>query len=681
MTVSAQEIALPSVCPLDCPDTCSLTVHVRDGVVTKVGGSRSNPVTAGKICAKVTRGLPEIVHGPDRLTTPLRRSGSRGDGSYEPISWDSAIDEIHDRYRQIIAEHGPQAILPFNYSGSLGLLASEGMSARFFNRLGASTLDSSPLCAGTSTAAYESLFGETPGIVQAELADSRLIVIWGHNVTTSGLHLTRIIRRAKKRGAKLVVIDPKRTRIADDADLHLGLRPGTDVVLAYAVAAELEREDGLDWDFMGANAVGAEAYLERARTYSIERAAEICGLDASDIRLFAEFWRERRPAGLMVGVGPERNRNGGAGVRGAYALPILTGNFGQRGAGVCAGYEGFFPARWEALSRPDFVPEGTRELSILDVPDHILDPSLAPPIKGLFIFNHNPIAVHPRQRHLQRALSSEGLFIVGSDISMTDSMAYADVILPACSHLEYGDVYTAYGHPYLQRSDAVIPPVGEALPNSEIFRRLSRRFGFDDDAFRRSDAELLSEAIDSSHFGLGGRNAMEIGIDESIDCAPADTKTLFRGRMPTTPSGKAELYSEALEKDCGAGLPAYRPLEQEHEFVLVSPTSDKRTNSTFGGTCTSEAPPLIEMNPQDAASHDLKSGQPVRVSNEQGEVVLTLKVSDAIRPGTLYTEKGVWLKSSSNGQTINALIPGHKADLAGGACYYDTQVEIAPAEG
>jgi anaerobic selenocysteine-containing dehydrogenase len=679
MNATGVEIALPSVCPLDCPDTCSLSVHVRDGVVTKVRGSQVNPVTAGKICSKVARGLPEIVHGPTRLTTPLRRSGPGGEHSFEPISWSSALDTIHDRYQDIIALHGPQAIVPLNYSGPLGLLCGSSMSARFFNRLGASSLDSAPLCAGTTAAAYGSLFGEAPGIVQSELGDSKLIVVWGHNVTTSGLHLTRIIRRAKKSGAKLVVIDPKRTRIAEEADLHLGLRPGTDVVLAYAVAAELERQGALDWDFIRTNAVGVEAYLERARDYTVERASEICGLTAPQIHAFVTMWRDIRPVGLMVGIGPERNRNGGAGIRGAYALPVLTGNFGVRGAGVCAEYGSFFPTHWDALERPDLAREETRELSILDVPDHILDPSFDPPIKSVFIFNHNPVAVHPRQRHMRRALSSNELFVVGSDISMTDSMTFADIILPACSHLEYGDLYTAYGHSYLQRSQPVIPPVGDALPNTEIFRRLAARFGFDDKAFRQSDSELIAEAIDWRDPRLGGDGAIDSSFDEAIDLAPDDTPTLFRGRMPETPSGKAELYSESLESQYGEGLPAYRELVRTHAFVLVSPASDKRTNSTFGGTTTSDADPLIEMNPDDAEAHALSSGQRVRVWNEQGEVVLTLKVSDAIRPGILHTEKGTWLCSSETGETINALIPGHKSDIAGGACYYDTQVDIAAA--
>lgn len=681
MTAGLEATTRPGVCPLDCPDTCSLTVHVRDGLVTKVAGSRANPVTAGKICSKVTRGLPELVHGPARLTTPLRRCGERGSGAYEPTSWDSALDEIHDRYRAIIAEHGAQAIVPFSYAGSMGLLARSGMSARFFHRLGASALDPTPLCAATTAVAYESLFGDVPGIVQDELTDSKLIVIWGHNVTTSGLHLTRAIRRAKQRGAKLVVIDPKRTRIAEEADLHLGLLPGTDVVLAYAVAAELDRRDALDRDFLRANAVGTEAYLERARSYTIDAAAEICGLAAADILAFAEYWRDRRPAGLVVGIGVERNRNGGAGIRGAYALPVLTGNFGVRGAGICAEYEGFFPLRWDALDRPDLRSGTTRTLSILDVPDHILDPSCDPPIRSVFIFNHNPIAVHPRQRHLQRALSREDLFIVGCDISMTDSMAYADIILPACTHLEYGDLYPSYGHAYLQRSERVIPPVGEALPNSEIFRRLSRRFGFDDEALRQSDDEIIEEIIDSRHPALAGRNMCAIGADMPIDCAPDGTPTLFRGCTPTTPSGKAELYSETLEAEYGAGLPRYRPLEREHAYLLVSPASDDRTNSTFGGTSTSSRPVRIEMNPRDAAERGLRSGQRVRVWNEQGEVFLQLEVSDAIRSGTLFTEKGTWLRSSDTRQTINALIPGHKSDLAGGACYYDTQVEIEAVDG
>ncbi|MFV1978105.1 MAG: molybdopterin-dependent oxidoreductase [Myxococcota bacterium] len=673
------QLNLPSVCPLDCPDTCSLEVEVTDGVVTKVMGSKANPFTDGKICNKVARGLPGLVHGPTRLTHPLRRTGSKGSGSFERISWEAALDTVHDGFQQIIQRQGPESIVPFNYSGPAGFLNEGAMSQRFFHRLGASLVRRSPLCAGASYEAYESLFGPTPGVPPQELADARLIVIWGNNVTVSALHLTTWIRRARKQGAKLVVIDPKRIRIAEVADLHLGLLPGSDVALGYAIAAELERMGALDRAFLDDHAVGVDAYLERAREFSLERAAEICGLAVEDLRTFAELWRDTRPACTVVGVGPERNRNGGGGIRTALALPVLTGNFGVPGAGIMGAAGEFFPTLDDALERPDLVPEGTRELSILDIPDHILDPDFAPPIEGLFVFNHNPVAVHPRQHHVRAALSREDLFIVGCDVAMTDSMAYADVILPAATHLEYADVYAAYGQAFLQRAEPVISPVGESLPNLEIFRRLALRFGFEDEAFAATDAELAELAVDWSDPRIRLGSAADLAVDDAIDLAPAGAPTLLRGLSPRTPSGKAELYSKPLEESRGEGLPSFRPLTRSNEFVLVSPASDRRTNSTFGGVAALDEETSVEMNPEDAARHALEGGQRVRLSNDGGEVLLRLRITSAVRRGTLFVAKGSWLRTSETGQTINALIPDHRADLGDGACYYDAQVDIHPA--
>jgi anaerobic selenocysteine-containing dehydrogenase len=488
-----------------------------------------------------------------------------------------------------------------------------------------------------------------------------------------------LIRRAREDGAKLVVIDPKRIRIAEEADLHLALMPGSDVVLGYAIAAELERLRALDRAFLAANAVGVDEYLERARAFSLERAAEICGLAVEDLRTFARLWSETRPVCTIVGVGPERNRNGGGGIRTALALPVLTGNFGVPGAGVMGGTGEFFPILADALERPDLVPEGTRELNVLDIPNHVLDPHFEPPIGGLFIFNHNPVAVHPHQQRMRTALVREDLFIVGCDVAMTDSMAYADVILPAATHLEYADIYAAYGQAFLQRAERVIEPVGESLPNSEIFRRLAGRFGFDDPLFRTTDLELCELAVDWGDPRIGLRSAAELGVEEAIDLAPGGTPTLFRGRSPDTPSGRAELYSKSLEDARGEGLPSYRPLERSHEFLLVSPASDRRTNSTFGGVAELDEETSVEMNDGDAARHAMRDGQRVRLWNQQGEVVLRLRTTSAVRPGTLYVPKGSWLRTSETGQTINALIPGHRADLGDGACYYDTQVEIRSA--
>ncbi|MEH6591657.1 MAG: molybdopterin-dependent oxidoreductase [Halioglobus sp.] len=665
----------PTVCPLDCADTCSMTVGVKHGKVQEVRGSDVNPFTRGKICAKVANGLVHQVHGPDRLTQPLRRTGPKEDGAYEAISWDVALDEIYSRFQHIIEQFGPQAIAPLTYGGPMGLLGHGSMANRFFNRLGASQVDSSPLCAGVSGLAWETVFGDAGGIPYTELAESKLIVVWGNNITVAHLHLIKVLREARAKGAKLVVIDPKRIRIADEADLYLPVLPGTDVVLAYAVAAELARQGALNQTFIDQHVTGAEAFLAEAEKYPLAKAADICGLELADIQQFVAMWRDIAPAAISMGVAPERNRNGGGGIRAAFALPVLTGNIGPVGAGVCD-VSGFYPVEKDQLKRPDLIPEGTREFSVLEIPERILSPGSDTPVKGVFIYNHNPIAVHPQARKMQQALMSEDLFVVGSDVSMTDSMACADIILPASTHLEYGDLYKSYGHHYLQRTEAAIAPVGESVPNMELFRRLAARFGFTEPCFSDTDEQMIDMAISSDTPALEGRNAMALSTHEAVDMSVGNTDSLLRGALPDTPSGKIELYSAALEHECGEGLPRYRALDSTRGFILVSPASEKRTNSTFGGVADHDTDLLVEMHPADAVSLALVDGQTVRLFNDLGEVILPLQVSDKVRRGTLYVPKGAWLRSCPSGQSVNALIPGHTSDIGGGACYNDATVDV-----
>ncbi len=665
----------PTVCPLDCADTCSMSIGVKAGKVLEVRGSDVNPFTRGKICAKVATGLAEQVHGSDRVTHPLRRTGAKGSGRFARISWDEALDEIYQRYQQIIAQHGTEAIAPLTYGGPMGILNHGSMATRFFNKLGASVVDASPLCAGVAGAAWESVFGSAGGIPYTELSESKLIVVWGNNITVTHLHLVKILREARKRGAKLVVIDPKRIRIAEEADLFLPIIPGTDVVLAYAVAAELDRQGALDHKFIAEYVVGSEEFLAEAKKYTLDGAADICGLSLDQLHKFVDMWRELSPAAISMGVAPERNRNGGGGIRAAFALPVLTGNIGPPGAGVCD-VSGFFPIQHEALERSDLAPPGLRKFSVLDLPEHILDPGSATPIKSVFIFNHNPVAVHPRARRMQEALLREDLFVVGSEVSMTDSMAYADIILPASTHLEYSDIYKAYGHQYLQRTEAVIPPVGESVANTELFRRLARRFGFDEACFSDSDEQLIEQAVSSDTPALGGRSALAVKIMEAVDMTVENSESVLRGAKLDTPSGKIELYSTALHEECGEGLPRFRPLPSSHRFIVVSPASENRTNSTFGGVAGHEKDLQVEMHPQDAHSLSLSGGQNIRLYNAQGEVELPLRLSDKIRTGTLCVPKGAWLRSCPTGQSLNALVPGHVADIAGGACYNDTTVDV-----
>src|SRR6266446_224605 len=505
-----------SVCPLDCPDTCSLSVTVENAKIVKIRGSRANPYTAGVICTKVAGSYPDWVHGPGRLQTPLRRVGAKGEGRFAKASWDEALDVIHDRVTAVIAAHGPQAVAPLNYAGPHGMLAYASMDLRFFHKLGASLLDRSPLCGGIRTQAWLGTFGTTPGIAPEQVRHSKLIIAWGNNVTWSNLHLTPLLNAARRDGAKVVVVDPKRIKVAEQSDLHVALKPGTDVVLAWAVAAELERRGALDRAFIEVHVEGFEEFMAGARRYSVADAARICGVPEAQIRQLAEWYHTLSPAAISVGNGLERNQNGGSGIRAIFALPALAGKFGVPGGGLVNGAGFAFPKTPARLQRPDLVPEGTRTLNIIDVGAHLLDERLTPPIKAVFIYNHNPLIVHPDQNRMIRGLRREDLFVVGSDVAMTDSLAYVDIVLPAASHFEHPELYAAYGQHWLQRAEPVISPQADALPNTEIFRRLAARFGFTDPIFRASDAELMDDALDPDDPRLGGVRPSRLSTERAL---------------------------------------------------------------------------------------------------------------------------------------------------------------------
>jgi anaerobic selenocysteine-containing dehydrogenase len=667
-----------SVCPLDCPDTCSLTVSVENDVIVGIRGSHANPYTNGVLCAKVPAAYPEFVHGADRLRAPLRRIGRKGEGRFEPITWDDALDLIHRRFTAIIGEHGSQAILPLNYAGPHGFLAGGSMDLRFFHKLGASLLDRRPLCGGIRTEAWVGTFGSVPGIRPEQAEAAKLIVAWGNNVTWTNLHFVPVINRARRAGGKLVVVDPKRTKIAEQADLHVALRPGTDVVLAWAVTNELERAGALDREFIARHVEGFEPYMERVRRYPPAVAARICGVPEAQIHQFAEWFRTASPAAISVGNGLERNQNGGSGIRAVFALAALGGKLGVRGGGLVNGAGFAFPKTPARLARPDFVPPGTRSLNIIDVGRHLLDPRLSPPIKALFIYNHNPLVVHPDQNRLRKGLERDDLFIVGSDVVMTDSLEYADVVLPACSHFEHHDLFAAYGQHWLQRAEPAIPPQGQALPNTEIFRRLAARFGYTDPAFTATDEALMDDALDPADARLGGVRPSRIPTDRALAMtAKGEEFLLFANVFPKTPSGKVELVSTYLENKYGAALPDYRSVESSYPLALISPASDKRITATFGGCRDSAAPPPLEMHPDDARARGLRDGARVKVWNDLGEVHLTLRITGDVPPGVVCSLKGAWMRTSDNGQTISALAPSHHADISEGACYNDARVEVA----
>jgi anaerobic selenocysteine-containing dehydrogenase len=670
-----------SVCTFDCPDTCSLTVSLEADRIVKVRGSHAAPYTAGVICNKVARDTGDFVHGPQRLLHPLRRIGPKGSGQYAQISWDEALDEIHWRVGEVIGRWGPQAVMPLNYAGPHGFLAGDSMSSRFFNRLGATQLYRRALCGGVRSEAWAGTYGAVPGC-PPELAErAKLNVVWGNNATVSNLHLVRCIRKAKRAGGRLVVVDPLRTKIAEQADLHLQLRPGTDVLLAWSIAAELERSGSLDAGFIAANVLGFDDFMARAREWPAPRAAAACGLQEAQILTFAHWLAEVEPVVLAPGNGLERGRSGGSGIRAAIALPALLGRLGN-GSGIVLAASNAFPKTPGKLQRPDLIPGDTRTLTINDIGRHLVEDDIDPPLRALFIYNHNPIVVHPDQNRMRRGLARPEVFAVGIELTMTESMTHCDIVLPAATHFEYADLYPSYGHHWLQRAEAVIPPLGESLPNTEIFRRLSARFGFEEPCFKASDEDLMDDAVDAGDPRLAGMRPSEIPTRQALQMTAPDGRplVLFDNIRPATPSGKVELKSKTLAERWGpaALLPSWREKELSHPLMLISPSSDKRISSTFGGLAASrQAPPLL-MNPEDAVRRKLEHRREVRVWNDRGEVILPLAVTDEVPPGVVASEKGAWLSTSRTGQTISALVSADlKADLAEGACFNDTLVEVS----
>ncbi|MEE9320927.1 MAG: molybdopterin-dependent oxidoreductase [Granulosicoccus sp.] len=679
MSAKNTETIHPSVCPLDCPDTCSLSVAVANDRIVDVRGSTANPYTDNVICKKVSRYYPEFVHGSTRLRTPLQRVGNRGDGNYTAISWEAAIDLIHRGFSQAIEKFGPQTVMPFNYAGPHGELAGGSMDRRFFHKMGATLLDRGPLCGAVRGTAYTSMYGAAAGMPPEQAEHADLIVIWGNNVTVSNLHFARVLKKARDKGARVIVIDPKRTRIAEQSHLHLMIRPGSDVILAMAVAAELERRAALDLQFIKEWAFGFNRYMAQARQYSLSDVEKTCGLSASEFSHFCDMYVDAKNVAVSIGNGIERGRSGGSGLRAAMALQVLTGNHGRLGTGVIAKPGLATPKTTDRLQRPDLIPEGTRTFNIVDVPDKLLDSSLDTPVNAIMIYNHNPVCTHPNQAKMIKALSRDELFIAGSDIVMTDSMQYCDVILPAASHFEYDDIYGSYGQNYLQRASAVIPCVGDSLPNTEIFRRLAARFGYNDAMFRETDIELINIAINGDDPRLLGFLPSQIPLDQALQMGALNSSDAIMCKtfLPTTDSGKIELYSDDLERRYGYGVPRFEPVINSKPFVLITPSSSKRTNATFGGCEGSSVMEVVEMNPQDAEIRNLNSGDVVAVLNDQGKVLLKLLVSDATRPGVLYSPKGTWLQTSETGQTVNALIPSElRTDIEDGACYHDTFVDV-----
>lgn len=654
-----------TACPLDCPDSCTLDVTLEKGRVVAIDGGHVNPTTHDYICGKVRR-FGERVYGEDRLLHPAIRKGAKGQGVYTRVTWDEALDHIASRMIEIRDRWGAEAILPFCYGGSNGLLTQDTADAALFRAFGTSRL-ARTVCAAPTGAANLGLYGKMAGVTYADYVHARLIVLWGVNPGASGIHLVPYVREAQKSGALLVVVDPRATALARQADLHLQVRPGTDLPVALALHHFLFERGLADERFLAEHTRGADRLRERAREWTIDRAADVAGVGPDILTRLAELYVAASPALIRCGWGLERNRNGGSAAAAVMALPAVAGKFGVRGGGFSMSNSSTFGIK--AAAWMDDTPEPATRLVNMNHLGRALLEYDAPPVQMLFVYNCNPLATMPDQNRVLKGLSRDDLFTVVFEQVFTDTCRYADVVLPATTFLEHYDVAKAYGPISLQLVRPVIQPVGDARPNVEVFADLAGRLGV-------GQAE---EEIDTL-MRVTGRLPQSAGTEllEAGAATPphAGAPVQFVDVFPITPDRRVDLFPEALDASAPLGLYTYQPdpATDEYPLALISPASEKTVSSTLGEL--RQRPAALQMHPSDADARGLSHEDPVRVFNALGEVHCPLAVNKDIRPGTVSLAKGLWRKSTYNSSTSNALVPDTLTDLGGGACFNDARVQV-----
>jgi len=655
-----------TACPLDCPDACTLSVTVRHGKLMDIDGSHRNAVTGGYICAKV-RKFGDRVYGPDRLLHPAIRRGRKGEGKFERVSWDEAMERIVDRMQRAKAQHGGASILPYSYGGSNGLLTQDNFDARLWRRFGTSRL-ARTLCAAPTGAANMALYGKMPSVTYQDYPEAALIILWGVNPSASGIHLIPYIRDARQRGAKLVVVDPRSTQMSRAADVHLQVKPGTDVVVALAIHRHLFTAGLADEPFLQAHARGVDELRSRAEEWTFEQAAAIAGISASDLERVAELYARSSPALIRCGWGLERNRNGGNAALAVLALPAVGGKFGVRGGG----YSMSNSASWN-IERPWIgAPEPDTRLVNMNRLGRALTEYNDPPVDVLFVYNANPAATVPDQRRVLKGLEREDLFTVVFEQVMTDTALYADVILPNTTFLEGYDFAKAYGPLNIALANPVIDVVGEARSNADVFGELCRRLGFIDEGEPSGELDLLVHVLDRLPGTIG--DDLRNGDPPVPPFGPAPIQ--FVDVFPLTADRKVDLFPAALEATAPAGLYRYQPdpATDKYPLTLISPASERTISSTLGELPRPDV--KLAMHPDDAAARGLADGDLVRIFNDLGEVHCLLWVVPTIRAGTISLPKGLWRRSTRNGFTGTALVPDSLTDLGGGACFNDARVQV-----
>jgi anaerobic selenocysteine-containing dehydrogenase len=668
-----------------------MLVTVEDGVATEVKGDPDHPTTAGVLCTKVARYTERTYH-PERLLHPLRRVGKKGEGKFEQISWDEALDTIAARLKDIAAR-APEAIVPYSYCGTMGLLQGESMSMRFFNQIGASLLDRT-ICATAGFTGYKYTIGATIGTDMEQFQNSKLLIIWGGNPIASNLHFWTRAQEAKRRGATLIAIDPYRSLTAEKCHQHIALLPGTDAALALGMMHVLIAEDLLDHDYIANYTLGFDELKQRAAEWTPERTAETCGISVKEVvdlaRLYGQTAKAGEPVAIRTNYGVQRVRGGGMAVRNIACLPALVGAWRHAAGGVQLSSSGSFPSNKAKLQRPDLLQRLPRTINMSTIGDDLLrptSPGFGPEIEAVIVYNSNPLAVAPDSPKVAAGFAREDLFTVVLEHFQTDTADYADIVLPATTQLEHFDAHTSYGHLYMMANNAAIAPMGEAKANTEIFRLLAARMGFDDPCFRETDDEMAAQAFNAQDVRAVGFDwdALKQKGWQKLNMPDAP---FVQGGFPT-PSGKCEFYSAAMQADGLDPLPGYTPpyespasnpeLAARYPLAMISPPARNFMNSTFVNVKSlraGEGEPHLDIHPDDASARQILNGEMVRIFNDRGSFIAKARVTDKARAGLVVGLSVWWKKLAKDGKNANEVTSQRLTDMGRAPTFYDTLVQV-----
>jgi anaerobic selenocysteine-containing dehydrogenase len=675
-----ERITVRGACPHDCPDTCALITTVENGRAVQVQGRQDHEHTAGVLCTKVSRYTERTYH-PDRVLQPLKRCGPKGSGRFEPVSWDRALSDIAARL-QAIAARDPEAILPYSYAGTMGLVQGESMAARLFNQLGASELDRT-ICASAGAEGLVHTLGGKVGMRVEHFAESRLILIWGSNSVGSNLHFWRLAQQAKRAGARLVCIDPRRSETADKCHEHLALMPGTDAALALALMHELIVHDWLDHDYIERYTEGWPGLRERALQWPPERAAQVCALPVEQIRALARDYGTLAPAAIRLNYGMQRVRGGGNATRAIACLPALTGAWRHRAGGLLMSSSGHFPVQQAALQMPELRQRRSRIINMSTIGQDLLHPGddrFGPRIEALVVYNSNPVAVAPDSAQVVQGFKREDLFCVVLEHFLTDTADHADYVLPATTQLEHWDVHLSYGHTDVLLNRPAVAPLGQARSNAEIFRQLAWHLGYRQPCFEEDDLSLCRRAF-------GSRVNFEQLLERGFARLDLPEAPFAQGGFPTR-SGRCTFFSPALADRGQDGLPDHLPNYEEpgsssrHRLAMISPPARNFLNSTFVNVKSLrdvEVEPVLEIHALDAAERRLRDGDMVRVFNDRGSYHCKARISDRTRPGLVVGLGIWWRKMGLRGTNVNELTSQRLTDLGRAPTFYDCLVEVEAA--